>query len=596
MAINHKKVQNHITDVITGVQQPYAFIGSTEKDLTTDSINSQLNVWSDSLFASKITKKDIAGVVPNVTYQASTGYIPWSSSEENIGKYYAYNKTSGIVYLCLSDNLLNRTDYLGKNASTKIPSHDVGAKLYDDGYTWLALFRITASLLKFVTDSWIPVISLEDFFTEFEGTAWEQLIRFGSVPGATGNCGVYFKENTEVPSTANTNTLYSSGALFSTISNITCKECYWLFRNNPTYTSIFTGSVEPSASITIYDRFDTVGNMVNQNLLSSSSPYYHLYNMALNGLSDGAIISCFIDLAGLTPTQLTTTEANPTVSILSADGVGGVVKLNTYITSSGTNVINGITIVDRGSNYSSATPYIAQSIVPNISVDTLLSKISINLDYVDSLHIDPVRTLNCSTISTLVRISTDDLVSNSIKVPSNINFYGLVDNPKRRVDGNLVNLDTKNNANSTLLIDNTTTFTVLVVPANQAAFSAITKSTNLNLDNPTSFSVKQQTKANLNTAESLIYETVDQAQYFTIPMNGVNNSPGLLSDYTIMTIGGVGGATGQITSFTTSDIAHNVGTVGQVAKLITGLNLTNSNNPTDPISRLFSLNIINHTQ
>ena len=88
MAINHKKVQQYINDVITGGIQPYAFIGSTEKDLKTNSINSQLNVWSDSLFASKITKKDIAGVVPNVTYQASTVYTPWSSSEPNIGKYY----------------------------------------------------------------------------------------------------------------------------------------------------------------------------------------------------------------------------------------------------------------------------------------------------------------------------------------------------------------------------------------------------------------------------------------------------------------------------------------------------------------------------
>jgi hypothetical protein len=586
MAINHTTIQKYINDVITSKIQPYAFIGSTDKTLTTDTVDSQLNVWSDSLFASKITKKDIVGVVPNVTYQSGTVYIPWSSNKINTGKYYAYNKTSGIVYLCLSDNLLNRTDYLGKNASTKIPTHDVGSKLYEDGYTWMPLYRITAPLLKFVTDSWIPVISLEDFVTEFEGTAYEQLIRFGSVPGATGNCGIYFKENTEVPSTANTNTTYSSGALFSTISDITCKECYWLFRNNPAYTSIFTGSVEPSASITIYDRFDAVGNMVNQNLLSSSSPYYHLYNMALNGLSDGAIISCFIDLTGLTPTQLTTTEANPTVSILTSDGVDGVVKLNTYITSSGTNVINGITIVNRGSNYTSATPYIAQSIVPNISVDTLLSKISVNLDYVDSLHIDPVRTLNCSTTSTLVRISTDDLVSNSIKVPSNINFYGLVDNPKRRVDGNLVNLDTKNNANSTLLVDNTTTFTVTAVFDNRSAFQNINKSTNLALNDVTKLTKIQQIKANLKESESPTFS--DESGIFIIPMNGVNNSPGLLSDYTIMTVGGVTGATGQITSFTTSDIAYNQGTVVKVAK-ITGLNLTES-------SKIFSLNSIDHRQ
>jgi hypothetical protein len=198
------------------------------------------------------------------------------------------------------------------------------------------------------------------------------------------------------------------------------------------------------------------------------------------------------------------------------------------------------------------------------------------LDYVDSLHIDPVRTLNCSTISTLVRISTDDLVSNSIKVPSNINFYGLVNNPKRRVGDTIVDLDTTNNANSTLLLDNITTFTVLAVsPTNQVAFQNINKSTKISLGNTTTVSQVQQTKANLDTGESLIPSVTDDGQYFTIPMNGVNNSPGLLSNYSIVTIGGVTGATGQITSFTTSDIAYQLGTVSKVDK-ITGLNLTQS--------------------
>ena len=59
MAINHTTIQKYINDVITSKIQPYAFIGSTDKTLTTDTVDSQLNVWSDSLFASKITKKDI---------------------------------------------------------------------------------------------------------------------------------------------------------------------------------------------------------------------------------------------------------------------------------------------------------------------------------------------------------------------------------------------------------------------------------------------------------------------------------------------------------------------------------------------------------
>ena len=98
----------------------------------------------------------------------------------------------------------------------------------------------------------------------------------------------------------------------------------------------------------------------------------------------------------------------------------------------------------------------------------------------------------------------------------------------------------------------------------------------------------QQIKADLSAEELLIPSESEEGQIFTIPMNGVNNSPGLLSDYTIMTVGGVDGATGQITSFTTSDIAYNQGTVVKVAK-ITGLNLTES-------SKIFSLNSIDHRQ
>lgn len=589
MPISHNRVQTYINDVITLKTQPYAFIGTTDKDLSADSVESQLNVWTDSLFVYRITKKDIAGVVPNNTYQQSTVYVPWSSASLNSGLYYAYNKLSGIVYLCLSDNSLNRTDLRSQSASTKPPSHGTGAETYPDGYTWLALYRITAPLLKFVTADWIPVISLGEYLAEFNGTAYDRMIRFGTVPGATGYCGVYVKQNTEIPLTSSTNDTYKSGALFSTLSNVTCKDCFWLFQNNPVYTSKFSGNTVPASTVTVLDAFDTIEDLVSRNILSSSSPYYHLYQMAKNGLEDGAIISCFIDLSDLTLAQLTITEANPIITTTSSAGKDAVLRFSTYPTSSGY-VINGITVSARGSGYSDINLSVLESVFPNISTSTLLSRIVVNLDFVDSLHIDPVRSLNCTTTSTLVRISTDDLVSNDIDVPANINFYGLVENPKRTDDDdNIVDINKTGNNNTSYLIGNTTEFTVSV-DENSAAveeFEAITSSTPIFLSNTANTGKQQNTKV---VPKNIPIPIVMNAgyNYYTISLNGVNTSN--ISEYSVMSLLGVTGPSGTVESMTPSSIVYNAGIVTKVAK-ITGLNLSDTES-----SKLFSLNSIDHRQ
>lgn len=430
MSIKSDKIQSYLKE-IGSKKQRYLLLGTSSVSSSNDnSNNSSINLWKDSQITYRIGKNDVVGVVPNVTWRQSLVFTPWNSNNTNTGSFYAYNKTNGIVYLCLSDNVKNRKDFQGKNASTVIPIHTTGIVRYDDGYQWLALYKITPSLLRFVTNSWIPVISLNDFDFDTTITKYTQLLTFceGS-SGACGNCGVYFKENSQIPASSSTYTVYLKGQLYSTINNLTCGDCYHLFDDDDNFISIFYGSDTPESEIIINDKLSEVGEYVSSNQLASSSPYYQLYNMAINSPDDGALLSCFVDLSQFTENSLITTISNPEITIKTATGSGAIIKFTTYINSSGYNVIDGIEIVDMGSGYYDAELTISSSIVPNIDIDLLLSAIELNFDKIDSIGIDPISTLECKNISTDIKISTNQLLDNNITIPEQIDFYGFVENP-----------------------------------------------------------------------------------------------------------------------------------------------------------------------
>jgi hypothetical protein len=435
MSIKTDKVKSYLSE-IGSKKQRYLLLGTKQSTTSEDNSNtSSINLWRDSQITYRIGKNDVVGIVPNVTWRESLVFTPWTSSTTNSGSFYSYNKTNGIVYLCLSDNVKNRIDLKGKSASTIIPTHTSGIVRYNDGYEWLALYKITPDISKFVTNSWIPVISLNDFEFDTSLTKYSELLSFcdGS-SGAYGNCGVYFKQNTQIPATNTTFTTYLSGDLYSTITNTTCGECYHMFDGDDNFVSVFYGSSEPDSSISIKDKLDEIGEYVNNNELASSSPYYQLYNMAINSPNDGALLSCFVDLSQFTEENLIVTEPNPSLTITTATGSGASINFTTYISSSGSYVIDGIQITNRGSGYYDADLSISSSIFPNVDADLILSTIQLNFDKIDNIGVDPISTLECKHISTDVKISVDQLRDNSITIPSQIDFYGFVENPLLTTD------------------------------------------------------------------------------------------------------------------------------------------------------------------
>jgi len=62
-----------------------------------------------------------------------------------------------------------------------------------------------------------------------------------------------------------------------------------------------------------------------------------------------------------------------------------------------------------------------------------MSSIEVNLDEVDGLGVDPVKTLDARHVSTSARISLTELANSDISIPSSINFYGIVRNPLERI-------------------------------------------------------------------------------------------------------------------------------------------------------------------
>lgn len=439
MSIKSDKVQSYLSD-IGSKKQRYLLLGTSQASTGIDNSNlSSINLWKDSQITYRIGKNDVVGVVPNVSWRESLVFTPWSSSSVNTGSFYAHNKTNGIVYLCLSDNFKNRKDFRGRNASTINPSHTSGIVRYSDGYEWLALYKITPSLSRFITSSWIPVISLNDFEFDTSVSKYSKVLTFcNGETGACGNCGIYFKQNTQIPASNTTYTTYQSGELYSTLTNTTCSECFHMFDDDDNYVSVFYGSQTPDTSITINDKFGEIGEYVANNELVSSSPYYQLYNMAVNSPDDGALLSCFIDLSSFTNQHLVVNQPNPEITIKTATGKNASIRFTTYINTSGSYVVDGIEIINRGSGYYDAELSILASVFPNVDSDLILAAIELNFDKIDSIGVDPISTLECKHISTDIRLSVDQLTDNNITVPSQIDFYGFVENPLIKTNDNKI--------------------------------------------------------------------------------------------------------------------------------------------------------------
>lgn len=407
----------------------HIFAGNTTVDLNNSSYDSQIQLWRDTIFTKKITRGDVFGVIPNLTWTRGNIYYPWKSSTINTGAFYAWNRENGNVYLCINNNTFARVDLSGVAASTYIPNHSYGIQAYPDGYSWMPIYRITGDMLRFVNNSWIPVISFEDFELSTAATEYENTVNFCNTSISTqGNCALYFKNYTKIPTSSTTFTSFEKGSLYKNLE-ITCNECYNLFFQDDFFEVVFTTNT-PQNKITIKDKFDEITELIADNKISPSSPYYSLHEIAQNGLEDGAIISAQIDLSGFNPDDLRVTESNPELIVTSFTGQNASIKLKTIFTINGQHLINGIEVISNGSGYKDANIDIPDTIFVNDQIKfLLLASITLNYDTLDGLNVDPYDVMNCTNIMVDSRIDTNELILNNVQIPENINFYGLVSNP-----------------------------------------------------------------------------------------------------------------------------------------------------------------------
>lgn len=435
--LNKSNILKDYLNNIGTKNQLFFLFGHMPTPSTSNTSQSAIDSWKNSEMSYKVGRRDSIAVVPTNVWKSGYVYDYWKSKQVNTGNYYALNKTNNIVYLCVSNNSLNRKDLSMSSASTQIPNHEYGIQKYTDGYSWVALYRITTDMNRFLNNSWMPVISFDDY-RQTDVSKYNSAEKF--CPGSQAStiyCGIYFKENSQIETTFGNFTTYQKGTLYTSIRT-ECQKCYYLFENDDRYETVaYETLAGVLTSITIKDKFDQIEELVSTNQISTSSPYYSLYQMSKNGLEDGAIVSALIDLSAFDASGLVVDTPNPEITITSSSGSGAKLIFTTYVNLDGENIINGVSLLENGKNYKNPVLSINYSIFPYLTstqVDELISSIEVNVDNLDGLNFDPVSALSAENIMFDVRIETNVLKQQSLSIPRKVNFYALVENPIEILD------------------------------------------------------------------------------------------------------------------------------------------------------------------
>jgi len=439
MSTKSINVKNFVKDA--GVKnQLFVFAGYNPNVAISETNQSSIDIWNYSDFSVRIGKPNIMPVVPNVKWNQSKPYTPWSSVTPNSGNFYALNEQNGYVYLCVSDNLANRTDHNGTMVSNIRPTHSAGIERYSDGFAWKPLYKITPSLEKFVSNSWLPVVSFEFFDSSTQETFGRLTKAFCSpaTPSNIGQCALYAKIalNQDDDTTV---TEYEKGDLFCTANDLSCSQCYYLTVNDDKYESVYyeDGETVPQTK-QILDNYDLISSYIDTGEISPSSPYYYLYQINANdNLNEGGVVSAFIDLSGFSTSQLITSSSNPEFTITSNSGYGARIRLLTTINNN-SYIISGIEVLEGGSYYKDITLEMDPNSI-SIDSDMLVSAIQVNLDAIDGLGFDPVDVLNAQHVMVDARIEKKTINdTTSIILPDKLNFFGLVQNPSSTVGTNII--------------------------------------------------------------------------------------------------------------------------------------------------------------
>ena len=387
----------------------YMFLGRAQPWGTSDTVaptptdtiqNTDFNVWRNMLAVKRCTATDVRFVTTRYTWTTGTVYTPYSHRNTSLYSSNFYVVTSSYnVYKCIDNN---------NGATSTVEPTATGTSTFktSDGYSWKFMYNITASdVLKFVTSSYIPVKTLT---SDDSSIQWD-------VQQAAVNGAVEF-----VKLTANGSGYLSTNGTFAAVTNSTVVQLAShssgtddVYNYSSLYIKSGLGSgqlrrivnyVGATKTITVNGAFTTTPN--------TESQYYIGPRVSVVGDGTGALA-----------------YANVTLPALASSTTG--------------NSINGIIIINKGSNYSKY----------EIVIDANTSHGSGatangNIAPYGGHGSDPVKELGAYNV--MLSVKFDGSESNTLFTNNDFRIIGLMSNP---------NLANGNQANSTVY-DMTTRLTV----------------------------------------------------------------------------------------------------------------------------------------
>jgi len=309
---------------------------------------------SDSFFAKRIPETQKHYIAPINTWQTRIKYNKYVSVDNYTT---VYNEDNQTVYLCLHNHPDFRDD-LEPGLSVQQPSHSSGRQTYEDGYTWLPLFKVDFTEWEFIAPGEIPVPKIE---TETDYTTFSQKYEPLCGPkGVTsfGCCCLYFKENSvdEV-----TGEVYTAGDVTNESIFSDCYECQKLAEALDRDVTFLSGTLPSGITLThplenpLCPATKTIKTLKEQlqeqqyTIVPGSSKEYQLF--LLNNHNNKGIMAVGIDLDGLTDAQKTISVDNPVLNVADPLGSGATVKIKTNPIGLSSHFIYGIELVTEGSEY-----------------------------------------------------------------------------------------------------------------------------------------------------------------------------------------------------------------------------------------------------
>ena len=406
------------------------FIGGTSTSTENNTISGK-RIWGDVSLIRNIGRDEVSPVIERINYETGKVYDPFlASGNATDDQYYVYNNQNGFVYLCTSSNAKNRKDLFRQSNSTKTPTHTSGYARLDDGYEFLALYKIDNTMAKFVTESYIPVANATVDYQPFSNTVgfanrYDSICGLSGSSGGTGSCCTYAK--TKEQKWPN-NGEYSVGDFIDCICDVpNCFTCqiYGERLNRDVVFTSGTGGCSGCASSIIVKNNATKIKESKPNVNSNDN--YQLLIKEDGSRNNGQIISAFIDFSGISLPNRQVSKQNAKVEVASETGKNADINLITFLGTDGKYYADGIEIKNRGKNYSE--DYVLT--VPDAQtteIQTLLvNSIDLSLDDVeDNVEDDPRKLLNVSRL--LFNIKMKDSEISALVDQKSFTRYGIIKN------------------------------------------------------------------------------------------------------------------------------------------------------------------------